>query len=201
MLRRCTRCSGVSRTISTSLRRSLSMTSAARVSRLSLSPWAIAARCAWSRAPPPWRGCEGAAGQRGAHVAHIVQLVAGARACSAAGPSHRIRAAGCASLRRTPPHALQRPAGLAGPAAGAHRRWRRWRRDADHDAVQGAGHGAAGAASASAMGSLAAGLCREWARRRGLVVQIVQHALQHQGGLGGVEVFMGAFFTPYCCSW
>ena len=43
MLRRCARFSGVSRTISTRRRRSLSITSAARVIRLSASPCATAA--------------------------------------------------------------------------------------------------------------------------------------------------------------
>ena len=41
MVRRCPRCSGVSRTINTSGRRSFSITSAARVSRLVVTPVAI----------------------------------------------------------------------------------------------------------------------------------------------------------------
>ena len=44
MLRRWMACSGVSRAISTSLRRSFSTTSAARVSRLELMPLAISPR-------------------------------------------------------------------------------------------------------------------------------------------------------------
>ena len=44
MVRRWTACSGVSRTISTSRRRSFSTTSAARVSRLELTPLAISPR-------------------------------------------------------------------------------------------------------------------------------------------------------------
>ena len=43
MLRRCPACSGVSRTISTSRRRSFSTTSAARVSRPEVTPLAISA--------------------------------------------------------------------------------------------------------------------------------------------------------------
>ena len=43
MLRRCARLNGVSRTIRISRRRSFSVTSAARVRRLSERPWAIAA--------------------------------------------------------------------------------------------------------------------------------------------------------------
>ena len=43
MLRRCARLNGVSRTIITRRRRSLSVTSAARVMRLSDRPWATAA--------------------------------------------------------------------------------------------------------------------------------------------------------------
>ena len=43
MLRKCARLNGVSRTISTSRRRSFSVTSAARVNRLSDRPWATAA--------------------------------------------------------------------------------------------------------------------------------------------------------------
>ena len=41
MVRRCPRCSGVSRTISTSRRRSFNTTSAARVSRVEVTPVAI----------------------------------------------------------------------------------------------------------------------------------------------------------------
>ena len=43
MVRRCPRCSGVSRTISTSGRRSFRVTSAARVSRVEVTPVAISA--------------------------------------------------------------------------------------------------------------------------------------------------------------
>ena len=76
MLRRCARLNGVSRTIITRRRRSLSVTSAARVMRLSDRPWATAASVRIEQGHDHHAGgLERAAGQRGAHVADAVYMV------------------------------------------------------------------------------------------------------------------------------